>query len=263
MRHAWFAVALLVALVAPFAQAAGCDVDEVDVFFDLFHVDGTSEEVDDLALVEAGDRVALRANGPLHCEGVALSIVTYADPGGERLVFDIGSASGHPPRPGADFTFWEVDVSVPSCDFRVEVWWGEPGTGQLLDAADGDAGPCEVTPPSCPGDLRASSADGRVLLDWTAGEGAWEYNVYRARGDAPLALYRVVPVNETAMVDEDVTVGETYRYRVTSISAYGESDACVVVEVAAIPLFPDLATGALALGACLVGYAGLRPRRRG
>ncbi len=64
----------------------------------------------------------------------------------------------------------------------------------------------------------------------------------------------------TSFIDMDTEVGVTYRYDVRPVDEGVESEDCGVVEVTAIPVFPNAVAGAVAIGASLAGYVALRRR---
>ncbi len=92
-----------------------------------------------------------------------------------------------------------------------ETWWYE----------------LETTAPSPPTDLSASAGFGRVDLSWHApvsdgGSPLASYRIYR--GTAPDALSQLVDSGlSTTYADTNVTNGITYYYRVSALSAAGES----------------------------------------
>ena len=95
-------------------------------------------------------------------------------------------------------------------------------------------------------------------MSWDAFAGATAYNVYRAEGSGDLEL--VATVTGTTFQDEDVVAGTTYTYTVTAMVGGVETEACELVEITAIPVFPTLIAGALAGIAGIGSYAFLRRR---
>ena len=95
----------------------------------------------------------------------------------------------------------------------------------LVSACDDDDGDGGFDPPDVPRDLVSFTGDGEVILVWEPPAGEVEsYNVYafiERTGD-----FEVIGITtSTAFLDDDVTNGETYRYRVTAVDFDGdESD---------------------------------------
>ncbi|KAE8764160.1 hypothetical protein GB883_10290, partial [Georgenia thermotolerans] len=94
----------------------------------------------------------------------------------------------------------------------------------------------EETPaaPAAPTGLMGTAADGGVVLDWSASEGATGYDVFRATeptvptDGAPL---NPAPITDTAFVDQSVEPGQTYYYAVVARGEGGASAPSAVVEV--------------------------------
>ncbi|HEX2021545.1 MAG TPA: hypothetical protein VHH36_02465, partial [Candidatus Thermoplasmatota archaeon] len=123
--------------------------------------------------------------------------------------------------------------------------------------------PCdvEVEHPECPvvTGLSAEAAGGgnQVTISWNAVAGADSYVVYRAVGQGDFEW--LASVEGTMHVDNTTVAGVTYEYLVTSVSGDVESEGCAGASVTAIPEFPTLAVGALAL---VGGVAALTVFRR-
>ncbi|HEX2022454.1 MAG TPA: hypothetical protein VHH36_07055 [Candidatus Thermoplasmatota archaeon] len=97
-----------------------------------------------------------------------------------------------------------------------------------------------------------------VRITWTSVPQATGYNVYRATGSGSFVL--VGSTTSISYDDGTVAPGQTYRYKVTAVSAGGESAGSDTCTAMAVPLFGSAALGALALAGCLVGYVALRRR---
>jgi hypothetical protein len=80
--------------------------------------------------------------------------------------------------------------------------------------------PC--TPPAVPGSVTATaSAPNQITVSWGAVAGATSYNVYRSNGVCPGGAFAQIAtgVVGTSYVDNTVTGGLSYSYKVTSVSA--------------------------------------------
>lgn len=109
-----------------------------------------------------------------------------------------------------------------------------------------------------PEDLTCVAESGRIRLDWNDVDQATGYNVYRATGSGSF-----VPLDTTASSSYDDTTaaaGQTYRYRVTSLSDGGESGPSEECTAMAIPFFLSL-MAALVATAAIVGVVRLLRRR--
>ena len=72
---------------------------------------------------------------------------------------------------------------------------------------------------SSPANLQAATTTSQVTLTWTAVNGADGYIVQRAAGATGGTFLQVGgQVNGTTLVDDAVTEGTTYRYRVAAIA---------------------------------------------
>lgn len=116
--------------------------------------------------------------------------------------------------------------------------------------------------PHCPADLSAHAhGNGDVSLSWTL-QGETDVKVYRAVGDGEFVFLERLEHPATDYLDTDTEPGETYRYRVNTITDDDtEKELCEVVEVTAVPFFPSW-VAALGAGAIVVGgYAMMRRRQ--
>jgi len=86
-------------------------------------------------------------------------------------------------------------------------------------------------PPFSPTSVAANGGVARVDLSWAPSHGATSYNVYRTTSEASIAgkPYRT-GITETSFADTGLPVGRTYYYRVTAVSAVGESDKSELVS---------------------------------
>lgn len=125
--------------------------------------------------------------------------------------------------------------------------------------------PCQpgAEVPPCPPDVQVNArADGDIELTWDAVADADEYRIYRSGPDdeGDFQAYASVDGSTTSFVDEDVVQGSTYRYFVTAVVDGVESENCEIVEATAIPFFPGLMVGALAVLGGVGAFAWLRRR---
>ncbi|HVM44678.1 MAG TPA: hypothetical protein VM582_01985, partial [Candidatus Thermoplasmatota archaeon] len=161
---------------------------------------------------------------------------------------DSGDASG-------EYHFLSGPFFLPAGHYRVEVFThdGHPGSdsGHFAKSKTFWVTPCaeDVVTVPCPViiDVTATSDDGdaTITLSWEAVAGADAYVVYRALPGGDFEA--IGDTTQTSFVDADVTVGTTYEYYVTAVIGDVESENCAIVSATAIPFFPTLAVGALAL----------------
>ena len=126
---------------------------------------------------------------------------------------------------------------------------------RVLAANAGGDGPLSAAVPATPMDkpavptgLTATAGNRVVTLSWTAVPGADGYRLYRAtrpgrQGTTPLVANLTAPT----FVDNDVTNGPTYYYKVTAFNVGGESPRSA--EASASPEAPPPGTDIDALGA--------------
>ena len=186
------------------------------------------------------------------------SLVT---PTGADLTWEAahGNASG-------EYHFLQGPFELPSGHYRVEVYTddGHPGRdGGHFAKSKTFWVECEgpANPPCPPGlQVTARSTDGRAdnFLEWEPVANATGYNVYRAVDGGDFEYQVTIDTYTSYVDDHDIEVGVTYEYYVTAVVGGVESENCEVVEVTAIPLFPTLAIGALALAGSVGAYAMLR-----
>lgn len=102
---------------------------------------------------------------------------------------------------------------------------------------EASAKPALVQPPGVPGNLTATGAIGKIILQWSAGSGAASYTIYRgtasgAQAASPLAT----GVTGSSYSDLTGLNGVTYFYKVVSVNAGGTSGASNEASAAPLPL---------------------------
>lgn len=125
--------------------------------------------------------------------------------------------------------------------------------------------------PPCPTHLAGTSPDtGGVFMSWTLNSRS-DVRVYRATGDAEFQAIAYLEFPTTRFLDEDAQPGVTYRYTVTAVGldqrvnepdqpAEGESPACEVLEIAAVPFFGSWWATTAALVLATLGVVWVRRR---
>lgn len=116
------------------------------------------------------------------------------------------------------------------------------GCGIFGGGSDGGG---DLSPPSSPTDLNATSQDGAIGLSWNAPKGADTYRVYRSTssGVDPSGSPLETGLSSTEHVDETAENGKTYYYVVTAVVSEGdqtaESDPSGEVEKTPFSTPPD------------------------
>lgn len=113
---------------------------------------------------------------------------------------------------------------------------------------------CVDTPPS---GLECDATEKGILLTWDAHPNATSYRIYRTAGES--FPEQIANVTETEYLDEDVEGGEDYTYFVTAWTEKGES-AHTSCDVRAIPYFPGVLVGALAVVGGVAAYVAWKRR---
>ena len=94
-----------------------------------------------------------------------------------------------------------------------------PALALVIFAACGDDEPTRPATLSSPANVQAATTTSQVTLTWTAVSGADGYIVQRATGATGGTFVQVGgQVSGTTLVDDAVTEGTTYRYRVAAIA---------------------------------------------
>ena len=117
---------------------------------------------------------------------------------------------------------------------RNAIGWG-PNSTSVSARPEGP----ETVIPGPPSGLVANASNGKVQLTWQApSDGASSvtgYNVYRKTGSGSWEL--IASVNGTSYEDDDVTNGQEYSYKVSSIGSGGEGEPTESAVI--IPQSPD------------------------
>lgn len=154
------------------------------------------------------------------------------------------------------FHFLNGEYDLPPGHYRVEAWEHGVQQDRMAKAKMFWVDECEgPKDDECPDvELVASAeSDGDILLEWDV-DG--EFNIYRAEGDGDLEY--LTTVDGTSYTDTDTTVGETYTYTLHAFDGERETEECARAQATAVPFFPNLAVGALALIGSVGLYASLR-----
>lgn len=117
-------------------------------------------------------------------------------------------------------------------------------------------------PPDCPPtNLQGvANEDGSILVTWDAVD-ADNLSLYRAEGGGDLVLIGTFGPEAGGYLDNETTAGTTYTYELRPVVEGFEFQDCEQIRVTAIPVFSSLLAFALAAGAGVLGYVGLRRRR--
>lgn len=203
-------------------------------------------------------------------------IVFYAwPPTGDKSVVESGEGQDWTADPWSEehgFHFLAGPFTLPEGHYRVEVYTdaGHPGSSReegnphFAKSKTFWVEPCVGYPverPPCPPEVNAVAQVGMDdepmnAIGWAAVDGADEYRVYRAVGGGDFEL--IGTTTQTSFDDTEVEAGVTYEYSVTSVDDGFESEACASLEVTAIPFFPSLAVGAIAVLGSLGAFVYLR-----
>ena len=152
-----------------------------------------------------------------------------------------------------EYDFLKGPYQLPPGHYRLEVYTddGHPGHDQhfakaktfWVDECEGESEiPC---PPDVSAEASVSEGEAVITVTWSAVEGADGYVVYRAVEGGEFEM--VEATTDLTFVDEDVEAGLVYEYIVTAVIGNAESEGCESVSVTAIPFFPSLVVGALAM----------------
>lgn len=288
---------LLLVAFAPAAAATGGHGEPCRIFISSWTAtDAAGNESTFMNLHGSYDRGDLAQGDALRlaftlgegCKDATISLVTYRTSGPDFSTSFPQTLHDSDTRKLGHGTHTLGPVDVPDCFFQVDLVWGEPIHDLRPDNLYGDRKiswengghsrcdapasptptptppaptPTPPTPPAnheCPTDLTARANDDKtVTLRWTGASGA-EYRVYRSTDGGPFTL--MATPSGTTWSDLGTEGGVTYAYKVSAVAGGVESKGCSVVEVTAIPFFPGLVVGALALVGGVGGFVLLRRR---
>lgn len=132
--------------------------------------------------------------------------------------------------------------------------FNNPGAGEYFENPDAV---CEPQPCEGPENIDAFPEHEANAVNWSTVEDADNYTLYRSHEGGPFE--EIAVTEDTQFTDENVTVGDSYTYRVTATIDNEETAYCDQATVTAIP---DLGT-VFAVGmASLTGIAGYATYRR-
>jgi hypothetical protein len=102
-----------------------------------------------------------------------------------------------------------------------------------------------VTTPSAPQNLKATTGDGYVTLNWSVpsddgGSAITEYKIYRGTSSGGESYLASVSTPTTYYKDTAVTIGQTYYYQVSAVNSVGEGEKSS--EKSAAPASKQIAT---------------------
>ena len=97
-----------------------------------------------------------------------------------------------------------------------------------------------LTPPSIPANIAISACTGNsVTLSWAFDSNSKSYNVYRSTSNnGPFVKINTVPGTTNSYVDNGLTPGATYYYKVSGVNLAGESALSETVAATTIPAAP-------------------------
>jgi pectate lyase len=107
--------------------------------------------------------------------------------------------------------------------------------GPSGDTAEVQATPVQSPPPLPPASVQATANDAKVIVSWTAVNGADSYNIKRST-DGYNFTNAATGVTATNYADTGLTNGTTYYYVVTAFNIDGESVYSAVVSAVPAPL---------------------------
>lgn len=132
--------------------------------------------------------------------------------------------------------------------------FNNPGAGEYFENPDAE---CRPQPCDGPENIEATPEREANAVNWSSVEDADNYTLYRSEGGA--SFEEIAVTEATSFLDENVTVGESYTYRVTATIDNEETAFCDQATVVAIP---DLGTIFAVSMASLTGLAGYATYRR-
>lgn len=265
--------AIMLAAAVPSASAAPddgvCEPSDLDGFrISAFHPDDTFDSGASTlagANIGEGDTLLIENSGNLDCDGVTITGTVFQRDGSTLLdVFSQEVQVGGPPRPSADFVFYDLFLTTPLCEFRVELVLNAPEGDVVLDELEAGENRCvDIPAPGCSTEIEtfAEARDDTIIVGFGSEPAATEYRVYRAVGGGDFTLVATIDRDVGVFIDRDVEEGVTYRYQVRPANAAGEAEGCGIAEATAIPFFGMPLVGALALMGGLGAYGIVRRKK--
>jgi fibronectin type 3 domain-containing protein len=105
--------------------------------------------------------------------------------------------------------------------YYYEITAVSPGGVESAQSSEVSATPAAGAP-SAPTGFTASAGNAQVALQWNASSGATSYDIYRSTTSGHETLYKS-GITTTSYTDTGVTDGTKYYYKVTAVSAGGQS----------------------------------------
>ncbi|HET6399655.1 MAG TPA: fibronectin type III domain-containing protein [Candidatus Thermoplasmatota archaeon] len=193
------------------------------------------------------------------------TLVFYAwPPTGDMTVAMVVNFTGWAETSGQGYHFLEGPLSLPAGHYKVEAVGADEEIKAKSKVFWVKECPTEEPPMEypCPTNLQAQAlSTGDVKLTWTPAPDSTGTVVYRATGEGDLEYLAHVDEGVGVYVDSDTEVGVVYTYQLVAVFGDAASEDCAMVEVTAIPNFPTLAAGVVAVGAGVLAYAGFRRRQ--
>ena len=170
-----------------------------------------------------------------------------------RSATDFGSVLASAP---AGTTTYVDEDALPNIAYYYVVKAADARNRSLPTVVAGPIQATDITPPATPTGLTSAGENGRVTLSWTASASPDVTGYFIYRSAAAGTSYRRLngaPQRETRYVDESVTNGVTYTYRVSAVdSSVPFNESALTDAVSAVPRDrtpPDAPTGLEAEGA--------------
>jgi len=186
-------------------------------------------------------------------DGGGINDVVQYDVFRARSATDFGSVLASAP---AGTTTYVDEDALPNIAYYYVVKAADARNRSLPTVVAGPIQATDITPPATPTGLTSAGENGRVTLSWTASASPDVTGYFIYRSAAAGTSYRRLngaPQRETRYVDESVTNGVTYTYRVSAVdSSVPFNESALTDAVSAVPRDrtpPDAPTGLEAEGA--------------
>lgn len=129
------------------------------------------------------------------------------------------------------------------------------GAGEYFENEDAE---CDERDCEGPEEIEARTQGSSIVVNWTSVDDADNYTLYRSEGGD--AFEEISVEEDTEYRDDNVTVDETYTYRVTATIDNEETDYCDQATVTAIPDLGTVFAGSMAALTGIAAYATYRRR---